>query len=338
MYTCGMKTKKRKKTILIIILSVIAALVVIDIIGANILINALLVPSFMKKLDDYERVTQQSLDEQVHTDDIMSNRELLAQEAKEFVETHEKYFLTATSTDGYELVAEEFLQDDDSHLYVLLIHGYMAKKEDMEVFAPAYYEKGYNILIPDLRCQGESDGDFIGMGYTDSKDCLLWLDEILTRDPDAEIAIHGQSMGAATTLQLSVKKELPENVFACVSDCSFISAKHMAAEKIWAWFHIPPHPLLETAELFLLLRGGYPLSDAAPLKYMPEAFLPTLFIHGTDDKFVSVDQGYSLYEASTAPDKELMIVEGAGHAQSLEKDPAAYFEKVFSYLDRHRTR
>lgn len=303
--------------------------------AANVLVSALLVPSFMEKLEAFDRVTEQGYAEQVHTDDIIDNRSALQKTTDEFLASHEKHKLTLTSFDGYRLVAEEFLQPETSHLYVLLLHGYTAKKEDMEVFAAKYYEKGYNCLLPDLRCQGESEGNFIGMGATDSKDCIGWLDEIIKRDPEAKIVVHGQSMGAATTLLLSCRKSLPENVFACISDCAFESAERMAGEKIWEWLHILPHPIMDTAKLFLVLRGGYPLNMAAPIRYIKNSTLPTLFIHGTDDRFVAVDNVYHLYEAAKMPEKELFIVEGAGHAQAQEKDPDAYFEKVFAFIAKH---
>ena len=38
------------------------------------------------------------------------------------------------------------------------------------------------------------------MGWLDRKDVLRWIDYIIQRDPDAEIVIHGISMGAATTM------------------------------------------------------------------------------------------------------------------------------------------
>ena len=38
-----------------------------------------------------------------------------------------------------------------------------------------------------------------------------------------------------------------------------------------------------------------------------------------------------LYDAA-ACEKEIMVVEGAGHAQAADKDPAHYFEEVERFL------
>ena len=330
------RTQKNHKTGLRIFGFILALFLTAHLILSNFFIDALLIPSFMEKLSSFDRVTKKSLNEQMHTSDIVENHMAAKEAAEAFVSSVERERLTVTSSDGYRLVAEAFLQPEESHDWVLLCHGYTARKEDMEVVACRYYEMGYNTLLPDLRCQGESEGDYIGMGLTDSRDCLLWLDLILAKDPKASIVLHGQSMGAATVLTLSAEPSLPKNVICAISDCSFESAIRMGNEKIWDWFHIPSGLLIETAVGFLLLRGGYNLKKASPLLYVRESTLPTLFFHGTDDRFVSVDQAYDLYNEK-AGKKELVIVEGAGHAQSQDKDPAAFYDKIFSFIDSCRS-
>ena len=38
------------------------------------------------------------------------------------------------------------------------------------------------------------------MGWLDRKDVLQWIDWVLAQDSEAEIVLHGVSMGAATTM------------------------------------------------------------------------------------------------------------------------------------------
>ncbi len=49
---------------------------------------------------------------------------------------------------------------------------------------------------------------------------------------------------------------------------------------------------------------------------------------------VSVQMAKELYQAANC-EKELLIVEGAGHAQSQDKDPKAYFGAIRTYLDKY---
>nr|MCR4711202.1 alpha/beta fold hydrolase [Clostridia bacterium] len=219
-----------------------------------------------------------------------------------------------------------------SHNWVILLHGYTGWKEEMYPFAFWYFtEKGYNVLAPDLRCQGWSDGDFIGMGYTDRADVLLWIGHILEIDPQAWIILHGQSMGAACALMMTGLEELPDCVMAVVADCAYTDAYSMFRVKIGDWFHLPAFPLVDSACLMLKLRGGYDLKKASALEAVKVSETPTLFIHGTEDAMIPVSMSEEMYAACTAP-KELLLVPGAGHVQSQDKDPDAYYGAVADFL------
>lgn len=84
--------------------------------------------------------------------------------------------------------------------------------------------------------------------------------------------------------------------------------------------------------LFSRIRAGYDISDASSLDQIRKATVPILFIHGSKDNFVATDMVYKLYDACPTQ-KELYIVENAGHAESFYFDPDAYFEKVFSFFN-----
>jgi hypothetical protein len=51
---------------------------------------------------------------------------------------------------------------------------------------------------------------------------------------------------------------------------------------------------------------------------------------------IDVSQAYELYDAA-AGEKELLIVEGAGHAQAVEKDPEGYWNAVRKLLKIEET-
>lgn len=318
---------KRKKPILIILIVLLISYFLL----VNFLVSAALVPSFMEKLEAFERITTESYAMQVHTNDIQANQKKTQNSTKEWLSTVECQKLTKQSADGYTLVAEEFFADNKSHKWVLLLHGYTGWKEEMYPFAKWYAEQGVHVLVPDLRCQGESDGDFIGMGWTDHFDNMLWLDYIVSQDSEAEIVIHGQSMGAATALMMS-GDQLPENVKAIVSDCAYTDAYSMFASKVTEWFHLPAFPIVDTASLLLQLRGGYDLKDASALDAVKKSSIPTLFIHGDEDAMIPVQMAEELYNAA-ACEKQLLIIEGAGHAQSQDKAPERYYGTIEKFLN-----
>lgn len=412
------KEKRNRKKIVKAAGISLGLLLIFYILLVNFLVSAALVPSFMEKLEAFERITEESYAAQVQTSDIKGNRQIALNETKEWLETAEHKKLSVETEDGYRLIAEEFpagnsgapeelsaekpeieeeasagtpeeisagvleelsaekrgIEEEASagipkelsvekqgieeaagiseelgsgessfdtgksagernHKWVLLLHGYTGWKEEMYPFAYWYHKQGYHALVPDLRCQGESEGDFIGMGWTDHFDCMLWIDYILSQDEEAQIVIHGQSMGAAAALMMT-GEELPKQIQAVISDCAYTDAYSMFGEKIKDWFGLPAFPLVDSACLMLRLRGGYNLKDASALEAVRKSKTPTLFIHGDSDAMISVQMSRELYEAA-ACEKELLIVEGAGHGQAQEKDPDTYYETIEEFLELH---
>lgn len=323
-----------KKKILTGVTITVAVLFMIYTICIYFLVSACLVPSFMEKLDAFEEITEKGYSEQVHTSDISENRKAAITATKEWLETAQGQKLRQRTADGYELVATEFFAKEESHKWVLLLHGYTGWKEEMYPFAYRYYEQGYHVLVPDLRCQGESEGDFIGMGWTDSFDCELWLDYILEQDAQARIVLHGQSMGASTALIMSGKETLSDHVQAIISDCAYTDAYEMFGDKITDWFGLPAFPFVDSACLMLKLRGGYDLKKASAIEAVACSRTPTLFIHGEKDAMIDADMSRELYEAA-ACEKELLIVDGAGHAQSQDKAPDEYYGTIAQFLADH---
>lgn len=296
-------------------------------------VSLALVPSFMEKTEVFSEVTDTAMEALVQTSDIQNNHAAAIQETKEWLQTASYEKLSLTSEDGYLFKAVTFSPEEESHKWVLLLHGYTGWKEELYPIAFQYVQKGYHALVPDMRCSGESEGDFIGMGWTDRLDNMLWLNEILARDPEAEIIIHGQSMGAACALMMSAE-DLPSQVSAIVSDCAYTDAYSMFAKQMKDWFGLPSFPLLDSMNLVLQLRGGYDLKDASALEAVKKTRLPVLIIHGDQDDMVPVEMAYELYEAAGG-EKELLIVPGAGHAQAVDKDPEAYYDTVFDFLDKN---
>lgn len=240
--------------------------------------------------------------------------------------------VSITSEDGLTLKGDLFAGDEDSHRWLLGIHGYTGQRSDMQNIASFYGEQGYHVLTPDMRAHGESEGKYIGMGWLDRKDVLQWIDFIIARDPQAEIILHGVSMGGATVMMVS-GEELPENVKGIVEDCGYTSVWDIFADELAYLFHLPTFPMLDVANLMSNIRAGYDFKEASAVKQVEKSSVPTVFIHGSEDNFVHTEMVYEVYEACTAP-KELLVVEGAGHGQAYQMDPELYFTTVFDFLDR----
>ena len=308
--------------------------------GINILVSAVLVPSFMERLHAFDRIVEQSYAEQVQETSLHDNAVSMNVIGTSWAGHSEPEEVSILSEDGFLLRGVLFAQDPKApdpsgpHNWVILLHGYTGSKEMMYGSAYWYWQRGYSVLAPDFRCQGDSEGDYIGLGATDSEDLRGWIDLVLQRDPGAQIVLHGLSMGASTALILSGQEDAPPSIRAIISDCAYTDAYAMFREKIGSWFHLPAFPVVDSAELMIRLRAGYDLKETSPLAAVGNSRIPTLFIHGTEDRMIPVKMCLLLYNAASC-DKEIMIVDRAGHAQAAEKDPVRYYDTVSQFLSKY---
>lgn len=245
---------------------------------------------------------------------------------------HEVEEIRITSHDGLQLEATYIPQAVPSNKVAILVHGYAGSRLDMLSYGRIYADKcGMNLLMPDNRGHGKSEGDYIGFGWHDRLDIIEWITYIMNRvGPDAEIILHGVSMGGATVLMVS-GEELPPQVKGIVSDCAYTSAKEQLAYQLKVMYKLPSFPLLYTTDLLARKRAGYSFQDASAIKQVQKAKVPILFIHGDADTFVPTEMVHKLFEACESK-KELYIVPTAEHAQSILVDRVGYTNKVCSFL------
>ena len=242
---------------------------------------------------------------------------------------------TLTSFDNLNLHAYKVLNQNDSNKWVITVHGYTSEGINMSSYAKKYYDIGYNVLIPDLRSHGLSEGDYIGMGWDDRLDIIDWINTILEYNPNAEIVLHGVSMGAATVSMVS-GEDLPSNVKAIVADCGYTSVWDEFAYQLDDLFSLPEFPILNVSSLVAKVRAGYFLGEASTLKQVAKSKTPILFIHGDEDDFVPYYMMEELYNA-TSSEKEMLTIKNAGHAKASEVDTETYWTTVSNFTSKYIT-
>ena len=217
-----------------------------------------------------------------------------------------------------------------SHRWALLLHGYNSAPEGTAMFAKHYHEQCFHCVVPSLRGWGNDETHYCTMAYHDKDVALAWLDYIISVDPEAEVVIHGYSMGAGTTL-LCTGEKLPANVKAAVSDCGFTNAYVQFSHVIKSYSGLPAFPLLDAANLVSILRGNFDFKKCSPIDAVKRSVTPTIFLHGTADDFVPFSMMDELYEACAAPKAKQAIQDGL-HATSVVKDPDTYWAAVDGFL------
>lgn len=242
------------------------------------------------------------------------------------------------ASDGCRLVGHELLCGAPSNKWLVYAPGLGGTWKSGLVVASRFARAGYNLLLVDMRAQGESGGVSTGYGHIERRDLVEWCRLIAERDSDARIVLMGQSMGAAAAVEASAEQDLPAQVKAVVSDSAYADLWNEAIYLLGKGVNgrsISPHPVLDIARV--VFRGnkcGFDLADANAEQAAKGAKVPLLIVHGSDDFMVPPYSARRLAEAA-ASDHELLKVEGAGHCCASLTDPEAYFSAVLGFAQKH---
>lgn len=238
-----------------------------------------------------------------------------------------------TSSDNLRLHAYEVKNENKTDKWAIVVHGYTSEGKTLSSKAKHLYNMGYNILVPDLRSHGSSEGDYIGMGWDDRLDIINWINYIVENNPKSEIALHGTSMGAATVLMVSGEK-LPSNVKAIIADCGYTSVYDEFSYQLKQLFNLPAFPIMNFSDVVTHIRAGYCLNDASAIDQVKKSITPILYIHGDKDDFVPYYMMDELYNATNS-EKEKLTIEGGEHANSDLVNPKLYWSTINSFLEKY---
>ncbi len=260
----------------------------------------------------------------------------LYESALEWYQNSAREDVYVTSFDGLKLHGNWIPAEEDKGLTVIMVHGYRSIGfRDFGPMLPFYHGLGANILMVDDRGHGESEGDYVGYGWHDHYDVEKWISYVIHREgEDAKIFLHGVSMGAATVMMVS-GEELPEQVKGIIEDCGYTNIKDQMKWCVNTLYHMPAEPFVTAVSKVTRVKNHYGLEECDSVAALRKAKLPYLFIHGSNDTFVPTKMVYENYDACASPDKKLVLVEGAEHAESYVTNAELYEKEVTEFINTH---
>lgn len=244
--------------------------------------------------------------------------------------SHEDVYLSAG--DGVRLHGMYFPGEKEDKA-VICFHGYAGDGvADYTGMSEYFLDKGYSLLLVDLRAHGKSGGEDIGFGIADREDVLLWVDWMRQRAGDnVRILLHGISMGGTAVLMAS-GMHLPDQVCGIVSDSAYTSPRDAFSYVLKKKCHVPALPVVGLMDVIHKKRLGYGLDEYNAAREVRRAKVPALLIHGSEDQLVPEEICQELYE-SYAGKVQKVVIEGAGHAEGYYKDPAAYKKAMDEFVE-----
>lgn len=222
---------------------------------------------------------------------------------------------------------------------ILLLHGIHANRLAMLERARFLHRAGYSVLLFDFQAHGESLGQRVTFGASESLDVHAAVKYLRRQDQKEKIGVIGVSLGGAAALL--GKEPLP--VDALVLESVYPTIEEATANRLR--MRLGPVGSLLTPWLMLQMWAQFGLSahELRPIEHIHAITVPVLVLAGTEDQHTTLAESLRLFGAANPP-KEWWGIEGATHQdfhhftpQEYEKRILDFFARAFRKTPRERT-
>jgi len=255
--------------------------------------------------------------------------------------------LNLTTGDGVSLAAI-FSRAHQEHPIgtIIFLHEYGSDLRSAERYAGFLLDAGFNVLAFDFRGHGQSQCpvDFTPRQWiteAEVNDVLAAVDYVSGRQGPTKIGLFGISRGGVAAVLAAardgrISAVLTDGAFSTSGTVleyilrwvSIFAVGRIIYKNLPLWFYRALANLaIWISEIRLALR--FPSLDRALIRRKAPLFM----IHGLQDAYIDYRQANRLYGLASEP-KELWLVPGAGHNESVLVRPEEYANRVIEFFTR----
>lgn len=213
---------------------------------------------------------------------------------------------------------------------IIMLHGIRISKEYFYCQVNRLNAWGYNVVMPDHRAHGESEGTYCSFGQYEKQDVVQWINTIKDQSWHmGTIGVWGQSLGGAVALQtLEICSEIDfgivESAFAHL-DSTVYNYMDLVL------------PFLPTSyKKYLYKRASaiahFPVSGIQPVLSARNIQQAVLVVHGGKDIRIPPHNGRKIFAQLQHPQKQWLLVPDAGHKDLWKKGGENYFGEVGAFI------
>ncbi|MDF0726122.1 alpha/beta hydrolase [Cytobacillus sp. S13-E01] len=264
------------------------------------------------------------------TDDEIYKRELTEGRftGDEFKQL-DKEVITIPSPYGYSITGW-LMKGTSEKKFMIICHGVTMNKVNSLKYMKIFRKRGWNVVLYDHRRHGETGGKTTSYGHYEKFDLKAVVDWVKNcYGDDITLGIHGESMGAVTTLLYAGMVEDGADFY--IADCPFSDFEAQLRYRLKVEYNIPAIAVMPIANQFLKLRDGYNLKDVSPISVIKNIKNPVLFIHSAKDDYILPEMSKQLYELKEGS-KKLFIAEKGGHAYSFGHNQEQYERAIDEFF------
>ncbi|HYD39882.1 MAG TPA: alpha/beta fold hydrolase [Anaeromyxobacter sp.] len=203
---------------------------------------------------------------------------------------------------------------------IIFLHGRNQNRSEGLRVAERLVPLGWDVLVYDSRAHGASGGEYSTFGYWERRDLSRVIDSLGAE----RIVVMGVSLGGAVAIQGAADDPRIDEV---ISISAFSSMRRVVRERLPAFI---ARLVLSSTFRAAEEMGAMRVDGADTAAAARRVTVPTLVLHGEDDRFVPREHARQIHDALAGP-KSLVLVPGAGHGNVLQTEEA--WRKIVGWLE-----
>lgn len=220
---------------------------------------------------------------------------------------------------------------------VVFHHGYKGTRIRMITYTQLFKDFQCHLVMYDARHHGKSTGNFGTFGYYEKFDLLKMIDWFKNKAnlQDEQIALFGESMGAATVIQAAGYSKRKFKMI--LAESPYADLYTIVKERSMVLYPKPAVIFLKGAFLLSELRTGADLDDVSPQKYAKDIRTPILIYHSKTDDYTPYHHSEDIYKSLQLNEKELILTDwGSKHAYSIDDNYEKYQEYFKNFIKKYQ--
>ncbi|RYR76041.1 hypothetical protein Ahy_A01g000635 isoform B [Arachis hypogaea] len=200
--------------------------------------------------------------------------------------------------------------EDTSLPCVIYCHGNSGCRADANEAAVILLPSNITVFTLDFSGSGLSDGNYVSLGWHEKDDLKMVVSYLRSNKQISRIGLWGRSMGAVTSLLYGAEDP---SIAGMVLDSAFSNLYDLMMELVDVYKIRLPKFTVKMAVQYMRRviekKAKFDIMDLNCLLVARKTFIPVLFGHGSDDKFIQPHHS-DLISESYAGDKNIIKFDG----------------------------